>query len=79
VLVTYNNLLAVTGISSYGEIPVPARFSPQDEAYAFILRGRNVEPGSYFTTAFTPPTNTNASFVSKFSPLPQVGPWPFDL
>lgn len=75
--VTSTNLIAQAGAVSYGEIPIPANFSPLDEAYGFEnADGENKE---IFLNAYTDLSTTQPSITTKFKPTWDIAPWPLNL
>lgn len=79
ILLTYSNAIVIAGAASYGQIVVPARFIPQDEAYGYVPPGSNDAPGTIFQDVFVPPTSKKAAISSKFTPTSGIGPWPYNL
>lgn len=70
--------MAIAGAQQYGQVPIQAIFSPQNEAYAFSSNP-NDPPRTTFLRASILANGTPRDFNSKFSPLPLVGPWPYSL
>jgi len=69
------------GAASYGEIVVPANFTPSGQAYGFVPseRGSKNPPGEVFLNAYTNLSATGPAATTTFTPLPFAGPWPLKL
>ncbi|OBT67574.1 hypothetical protein VE03_03833 [Pseudogymnoascus sp. 23342-1-I1] len=74
-VLTSTNAAAIAGSQAYGQLAVPASFSPENNAYAFSSRKRRDE---IFLNAYTN-ASTTPVVTTRFTPLPAVGPWPLEF
>lgn len=80
ILISSDNLVALGGAASYGQIPVPTNFTPSLDAYAFKSADM-VDKGSQeiFLDAYTDLSSIHPVVTTKFKPTRGIAPWPLDL
>ena len=80
ILISSDNLVALGGAASYGQIPVPTNFTPSLDAYAFKSADM-VDKGSQeiFLDAYTDLSSIHPAVTTKFKPTRGIAPWPLDL
>ncbi len=80
ILLSSDSLIAQEGAASYGQIPIPANFTPTLDAYAF-KNADIVDEGSHeiFLDAYTNLSSTEPSVWTRFKPTRSIAPWPLPL